>query len=312
MKLESSVKADAGDGPLLTIGMPVYNNGTTISRALDSLLAQSYRRFRLVVSDDNSSDDTAEVCERYAARDERVRLVRQARNLNYGNFRFVLQQADTPFFMFAAGDDYWHPEYAARLIDALESNAAAVCAVSRVVFVKNGAVVTEASGTRALDADPATNIARFLAAADDNSRMYGVFRTSTAQRAFPPTDFFAFDWGFSIGTLLDGIHLELRDVMLWRDYTSPDRYIHYVRRDARNGIDRLFPMLPLTRYIGRRLRVPTTYPVARQLVSLNVAFHLLYLRQYHPSVASIEQGVIAAVRRTRRLIGRSRRLRSNS
>jgi hypothetical protein len=67
------------------------------------------------------------VCENYATRDKRIRFVRQARNLNYGNFRFVLQQADTPFFMFAAGDDYWHQEYAARLIDALESSAAAVC-----------------------------------------------------------------------------------------------------------------------------------------------------------------------------------------
>jgi glycosyltransferase involved in cell wall biosynthesis len=312
MPLKSNAKADAGDGPLLTIGMPVYNNGATIRRALDSLLAQSYRRFRLVVSDDKSTDDTAAVCESYAARDKRICLVRQARNLNYGNFRFVLQQANTPFFMFAAGDDYWHPEYAARLIDALESNAAAVCAVSRVAFVKNGAVVMEASGTRALDADPATNIARFLAAADDNSRMYGVFRTPIAQRAFPPTDFFAFDWGFTIGTLLDGIHIELNEVMLWRDFTPPDRYIRYVRRDARTGIDRLFPMLPLTRHIRMHLRVPTAHPLTRQLVRLNVTFHLLYLQEYHASAASVERRVIAALRRTRRFIERARSLPSNS
>ena len=94
--------------PRLTIGMPIYNNGSTISRALDSLLAQSFQNFRLLISDDGSSDSTCEICDAYAARDSRVTVFRQPVNLNYGNFRYVLQRADTPLFMFAAGDDYWH------------------------------------------------------------------------------------------------------------------------------------------------------------------------------------------------------------
>jgi glycosyltransferase involved in cell wall biosynthesis len=292
--------------------MPVHNNGPTVRRALDSLLAQSYDRFRLVISDDGSTDDTADICAAFAERDARISFVRQPRNLNYGNFRFVLQQANTPYFMFAAGDDYWHPDYAARMIAALEGNSAAVCAVSRVAFMRGDTFVVEASGTRALLADPTTNIVRFLARGDDNSRMYGVFRTAVAQRAFPPTDFFAFDWGFSIGTLRDGTHVELADVLMWRDFTSPDRYIEYVRRDATNWVDRVFPMLPLTRDVTQRLRVPITFALARRIVRLNVVFHLRYLRQYHPTAATFAGHAVALADRVGEVVGRSLRSRSNS
>ena len=88
------------------------------------------------MSDDGSTDETVPVCEAVARRDARVEVVRQPTNLNYGNFRYVLRRADTPLFMFAAGDDYWHPDYARRMIDLLDRQPDVVCAVSRVDFVK--------------------------------------------------------------------------------------------------------------------------------------------------------------------------------
>jgi glycosyltransferase involved in cell wall biosynthesis len=292
-----AISAAARRDVRLTIGMPVYNNAPTIERALNSLLAQSFTDFRLIVSDDGSNDGTANLCEAYSTRDSRVHVVRQPRNLNYGNFRYVLAEADTPLFMFAAGDDYWHPEFLARTVDALDSNPAAVCAVSQVVFIKEGGGVARATGTRPLMSDPTDNIVQFLAAGDDNSRMYGVFRTDVAKRAFPLRDFFAFDWAFSVGTLREGVHLELPEVMFWRDYTKPERYIEYVRRDARYAIDRLFPLLPLTFDVLGRLRIPKTFAVMRQLLRLNIAFHLSYLRRYHPRAAGVLGSVASAVAR---------------
>jgi glycosyltransferase involved in cell wall biosynthesis len=273
--------------PRLTIGMPLYNNGRTISRALDSLLAQSFGNFRLVISDDGSTDSTCDICDTYAARDSRVTVFRQPVNLNYGNFRYVLQQAETPLFMFAAGDDYWHVDYVARMIDMLDRRALAVCAVSQVEFVKDGIVVARARGTRPLEGDIPTNVARFLAAGDDNSRMYGVFRTPAAQRAFPRRDFFGYDWAFTVGTLLEGTHVEVPEVLMWRDYTEPARYIHYVQRDAGRALGRLFPMLSLTADMLFRLRIPVTYAVARQLLRLNLTFSKQYLRAFHPSIAKL-------------------------
>ena len=59
----------ANEDARLTIGMPLYDNARTIRRALDSLLAQSYSGFRLIIGDDASTDGTTEICEEYAKRD---------------------------------------------------------------------------------------------------------------------------------------------------------------------------------------------------------------------------------------------------
>jgi glycosyltransferase involved in cell wall biosynthesis len=277
--------------------MPLYNNAETIRRALDSLLAQSYTGFRILISDDGSTDGGADICDEYAQRDSRIEVFRQPKNLNYGNFRYLLERAATPFFMFAAGDDYWHRDYAARMIEALDQDAAAVCAVSRVAFVKDGGVVPRAGGTEPLLDDAATNIVRFLAGPAANTRMYGIFRTDVARRAFPPRDFHAYDWAFSVGTLREGTHIEVPEVLMWRDHTDPDRYIEYVRRDARGVFARLFPMLPLTADVLGRLRVPKSYALIRQLFWLNAFSHLRYLQRYHPSVAPpIKLAIFGAAR----------------
>ena len=91
--------------PELTIGIPVYNGAATIRAALDSLLAQTFQNFVLMISDNNSNDRTEEICREYESRDPRIRYVRQPKG-HLGpadNFRFVLFEATTPLFMWATG-----------------------------------------------------------------------------------------------------------------------------------------------------------------------------------------------------------------
>src|SRR4051812_26911567 len=96
---------------VVTIGMPLYNNAATLVAALDSLLAQTERDIRIFASDDGSADNTVEICAAYSRQDSRFTYTRQPINLGYGNFKFVLDSADSPFFMWAAGDDRWAPTF---------------------------------------------------------------------------------------------------------------------------------------------------------------------------------------------------------
>ncbi len=100
---------------LVTVGIPVYNGGKYLAECLESILAQTFERFEVVISDNASSDDTREICEAFARRDPRIRYFRQARNQGAArNYNFVVGQARTPYFRWAAHDDLLDP----RLLEA--------------------------------------------------------------------------------------------------------------------------------------------------------------------------------------------------
>ena len=106
-------KAFAGDHiPVVSIGMPVYNGEKYIREALDSLLAQTFSNFELIISDNASTDATKAICEEYVRNDPRIRYVRQSENRGaLANFKFVLNQAKGEFFMWAAADDRWNEHW---------------------------------------------------------------------------------------------------------------------------------------------------------------------------------------------------------
>lgn len=92
--------------PRVSIGMPVYNGNPFIRKALDSLLAQTFTDFELIISDNASTDGTETICRDYAAHDSRIIYIRQKENRGpIWNFRFVLNQAHGEYFMWAAADD---------------------------------------------------------------------------------------------------------------------------------------------------------------------------------------------------------------
>lgn len=103
--------------PRVSIGMPVYNGDKYVRDALDSLLAQTFSNFELIISDNGSTDKTSSICEEYAKRDARILYVKQSENKGaVTNFQFVLDRARGEFFMWAAYDDLWAKNY---LRDAL-------------------------------------------------------------------------------------------------------------------------------------------------------------------------------------------------
>ena len=79
---------------LVSICIPTYNHGPFLAEAIESLLAQDFRDFKLFVVDDASTDDTGEVVKPFALRDARLHYRRNARNLGcFGNASACTRQA---------------------------------------------------------------------------------------------------------------------------------------------------------------------------------------------------------------------------
>ncbi|MGL4240167.1 MAG: glycosyltransferase family 2 protein, partial [Beijerinckiaceae bacterium] len=129
----------SASAPRLTVGMPVYNGAATLEAAIRSVLDQTLTDLEVVISDNQSTDATPEICRRLAAEDGRIRYVRQPAALSpTDNFRFVLDAARAPFFMWAAHDDTRDLDLCEKLVAALEHDAAAVLAFGDLLQVENG------------------------------------------------------------------------------------------------------------------------------------------------------------------------------
>jgi glycosyltransferase involved in cell wall biosynthesis len=128
--------APQGRRPLVSIGVPAYNAERFLARTLDSLLGQTLTDFELIVSDNASTDATAALCERYAGRDPRVRLIRQARNIGAArNWNAVVHPARGTFFKWASSNDTVAPTMLERCVAALQADPSVVLCYGRTQLV---------------------------------------------------------------------------------------------------------------------------------------------------------------------------------
>jgi glycosyltransferase involved in cell wall biosynthesis len=120
--------------PLVSVGVPVRNGAATLRWALDSVCQQSHRNLEIVISDNASDDSTLDICSEYAARDSRVRVLRQTTVVPpFRNFRTVFEAARGDYFLFAAHDDSRSENYVAVLLEALNRHPQGVLAFPDVV-----------------------------------------------------------------------------------------------------------------------------------------------------------------------------------
>jgi len=116
--------------------LPVYNGERFLPEALDSLLGQSFQDFELIVSDNASTDSTAHICRMYAARDGRIRYIRNETNVGvYRNCNAAFHAANGEYFKLAAADDLCDPRLLAACVDVLDRDPSVVATYSKTRFI---------------------------------------------------------------------------------------------------------------------------------------------------------------------------------
>jgi glycosyltransferase involved in cell wall biosynthesis len=289
-----------GQRPDITIGMPVRNGGQQIRAALDSLLAQTKSDFRIIVSDNKSTDDTVAICQEYASRDSRVTVVAQPVNLGIcGNFRYVLMEARTPFFMWACHDDVWNPTFVEKNHANLLANPSAVASGSQVSMLGVDGVAQLSSGTAPLRGSTTKRLTEFFHSPSDASRFYSLFRTRELQRSFPDDiDVFGYDWVVLALTLLKGEHLEIEEVLLEREDHPANHYHKSLVRQQSRALYRFLPHLPMALTLKRVLPAEHWNAVKPLIMRRNMIEALMYARYRFPvlspalqRLASMEKGL---------------------
>ena len=107
----------------VNILMATYNGRRYVAKQIESILNQTYQDFRLIVSDDCSTDSTLKILEEYESKDDRIEIFSQGQNLGIvGNFEFLIGKVRSEYFMFADQDDVWEKDKIEKSIKKLEED----------------------------------------------------------------------------------------------------------------------------------------------------------------------------------------------
>jgi glycosyltransferase involved in cell wall biosynthesis len=178
--------------PAVSIGLPVFNGEQFLEQSLDSILAQTYTDFELIISDNASTDRTESICRRYAERDARVRYHRQPHNRGVTwNFRQVASVARGGYFLWTAHDDRFAPEYIERCVAFLQKNPNTVVCYSKAIEIDEAGKQL-VRNERTLGADAPTPHQRFreLIRMEHNCEsIFGMIRTDVLKKTSVHGDF---------------------------------------------------------------------------------------------------------------------------
>lgn len=191
--------------PRVSVGLPVYNGERYLRTTLADWRRQTVADFELLVVDNASTDATEAICREAAAEDERIRYVRNARNIGAlpnANRAFALARA--PLYALSAHDDRHAPDFLERLVAALDADPGAVLAYGdqtligshgeRFAFDPEARVYHDAAGglhdydaalQRPMPDDPVERFRAVLEATDINAPIHGLFRREVAARVGP-------------------------------------------------------------------------------------------------------------------------------
>jgi glycosyltransferase involved in cell wall biosynthesis len=170
--------------PRLTVGLPVYNGENYLAESLDSLLGQSYEDFELIISDNASTDSTADICRGYAEQDSRVRYIRQPHNIGLApNHNLLVGQARGELFKWASHDDLYARDLLKYCVAALDDDAAVMLAHSWTAMIDGSGTITKKVeyplATASRRAPERFRSALFADGGDDTG---GVMRTAVLRR----------------------------------------------------------------------------------------------------------------------------------
>jgi len=205
----------------VSIGVPVYNCERYLGASLDSLLAQTFADFELIVCDNASTDRTEEIARDYAARDPRVRYVRNATNLGLpGNYRRTFELATGEYFRWAAADDVSGPEFLARCVEVLDAQPGAVLAYPKTTFIdEQGRLPSEYDdGLHLQSPKPSERFRQLLERLQYVNAVYGVMPAAVLRRMRSPGAYCAWDVVFLAELSLYGTFWEVPEFLLYRRF----------------------------------------------------------------------------------------------
>lgn len=178
--------------PLVSIGLPVYNGERFLRQAVDSLLAQTFADFELIISDNASTDATESICREYLGKDRRIRYYRNGTNIGpTANFNRVFALSVGHLFMWASHDDYWEPECLESCLEGFRASPDVVLvgAKGQLLDAETAQIKLIDTGVSTVGLGPAQRLMRYKLAIHNGEHVgvifYGLHKRAALSAVLP-------------------------------------------------------------------------------------------------------------------------------
>jgi glycosyltransferase involved in cell wall biosynthesis len=219
----------------VSVGMLVYNEAENIERTIESVLSQDFEGFELTISDNCSTDATAEICEHYRGKDPRVTVITNSKNIGaVANAKQLVEKSTGEYFVWISGHDLWHPQFLSKSLQIAESDLSVVLCYPRSVWF-DGEEQDLGTIGRGIDTRGLDMMSRFqmvLWGMGYGCPIYGLIRSSALKkttlgtRTIAPDNIFLNELSL-LGTFAY-IDEPLQYVRKLKDYGSWDKYVQKI------------------------------------------------------------------------------------
>jgi glycosyltransferase involved in cell wall biosynthesis len=209
----------------VSIGLPVYNGERYIAEALDSLVAQTYKNFELIICDNASTDRTQQICQSYAERDGRIRYFRNETNLGSAkNYRRVFELSSGQYFRWATYDDLSGPESLSRCIEVLDREPSVVLAYPKTKLIDEWGNVTSEyeDGLNIQSPRASERFVHLIQKVRLCNAVYGLIRANVLKRTALIGNYIASDSALLAELTLYGKFWEIPEFLFYRRFHPND------------------------------------------------------------------------------------------
>jgi glycosyltransferase involved in cell wall biosynthesis len=225
----------AGEVPLVSVGVPVFNGEAFLEDAIRSALGQTLDDLELILCDNASSDRTADICRDYAAHDPRVRYFRNPRNLGAAaNYNLVFSHARGRYFKWLAHDDRMQPSFLAKTYRVLEERSDALLCNAVVSYIDSSGAHLGLYDTKLSGADapsPSQRFAWMVLRSHTCVDFFGLIRRESLCGSLLHGSFHGADRALLAQLALRGRMIQLpAPLLVIREH--PNRYTRSQRRSA--------------------------------------------------------------------------------
>ncbi len=207
--------------PRVSIGLPVYNGEKYLEEALDSILAQTYKDFELIISDNASDDHTREICLEYAKKDQRIRYHRNEKNLGAApNHNLVFKLARGEYFKWFGYDDKISPDFLSKCVVVLDTHPDVVLCMPQTSLIdEHGQYLGEyAYKADANLPDPQKRFQNFILKNESGNYVYGLMRVDSVAKTSPHGSYPSSDLVFLAELALYGRYYIIPDPLYYRRF----------------------------------------------------------------------------------------------